>query len=113
MDADAPAAVDRAATIAAGRDLAPADVFLLDVEASLLARTGHVEEALAAWQRALQLDADSIGPHYSRAFLLEREGRIADAKAEWEAIIAWSRERSNEQDTEWPLRELARLRGTA
>jgi tetratricopeptide (TPR) repeat protein len=40
--------------------------------------------------------------HYSRAFLLERLGRFGEAEAEWEAIIAWSRERGNELDTEWP-----------
>jgi hypothetical protein len=48
-----------------------------------------------------------------RAFFLERLGRPADATAEWEAIIEWSRERGNEEDTEWPEREIARLRESA
>jgi predicted RNA polymerase sigma factor len=78
----------------------------------MLAGTGHPDEALAAWQRALELETTSIGPHYSRAFLLERLGRVAEAEAEWEAIIAWSRERGNDLDTEWPQSELARLRGS-
>src|SRR5205085_7976339 len=63
---------EAAASIAKGRLLAPEDIFLLDVEGSLLAGTGRAEEALAVWQRALELDETSIGPHYSRAFLLER-----------------------------------------
>jgi tetratricopeptide (TPR) repeat protein len=104
---------DARATIEAGRRLAPDDVILLDVEGSLLAGTGRADEALAAWQRALELDTTSIGGHYSRAFLFERLGRLAEAEAEWEAIIAWSRARGNDLDTEWPLRELARLRGSS
>jgi len=103
---------DASATIEAGRRLGPGDVVLLEIEGSLLAGTGHPDEALAVWQRTLELDANSIAGHYSRAFLLERLGRLAEAEAEWEAIIAWSRERGNELDTEWPQRELARIRGS-
>jgi tetratricopeptide (TPR) repeat protein len=47
--------VDAAVTIEAGRRLAPEDVVLLDIERCLLAGTGRPDEALGAWQRALQL----------------------------------------------------------
>ena len=101
---------DAAAAIAAGRSLAPDDALLLDVEGSLLAGTGRPDEALASWQRALELDSTSIGPHYSRAFLLERLGRVREAEAEWEAIIAWLAVHGNAYDAEWPQNELERLR---
>jgi tetratricopeptide (TPR) repeat protein len=101
---------DAQRTIDAGLALARGDAFLLEQEGELLARTGRAEEALAAWRRALDADATSIGGHYSRAFLLERLGRPAEAAGEWEAVIAWCRERGYDEDTEWPQRELARLR---
>ena len=96
--------------IEAGLAFDPRDAFLLEQEGELLARTGHAEDALAAWERALAADRTSIGGHYSRAFLFERLGRPADAAAEWEAILAWCRERGYEEDTEGPAQELARLR---
>jgi hypothetical protein len=37
-------------------------------------------------------------------------GRLADAAAEWEAIINWLLRRGHEIEAEWPKRELARLR---
>jgi tetratricopeptide (TPR) repeat protein len=92
-----------------GLALAPADAILFELRGEVLAATGRPEEALAAWQRALDLDPEAISGHYSRAFLLEREGRRAEAAAEWRAIIDWSLARVNELDAEWPRRELARL----
>jgi tetratricopeptide (TPR) repeat protein len=104
---------DARRTIDAGLALSPADAFLLEQEGELLARTGHAEDALAAWQRALDANPASIGGRYSRAFLLERLGRPAEAAAEWRAIVRWCRERGYEDDVVWPERELARLRQTA
>jgi tetratricopeptide (TPR) repeat protein len=96
-------------TIAAGLALAPRDAFLLEQEGELLARTGRMDDALAAWQRALDADPSSIGGHYSRAFLLERLGRRDEAVAEWRAIVDWCRERGYAEDLEWPRHELGRL----
>jgi len=89
---------------------APKDAFMLEQQAEMFSRTGREEEALAAWQRALDTNPDSIGGHYMRAFLLDRMGRRAEAIAEWQAIIAWSRARGYDEDIEWPDREIARLR---
>ena len=55
--------------------------------------SGDPGGALADWRRALELDRGSIGPLYSRAFLLEREGRREEAAATWEAIVAWNEAR--------------------
>jgi tetratricopeptide (TPR) repeat protein len=85
------------------------DVGLLEHKGSVLAGQGRPEEALATWQRVFELDGDRISARYSRAFLLERLGRLTDAAAEWEAIIAWLRERNYEIQAQWPERELARL----
>src|SRR4051794_5203456 len=38
-------------------------------------------------QRAIELDPSDIGALYSSAFLLEREGRSADAAHAWGAIL--------------------------
>jgi tetratricopeptide (TPR) repeat protein len=90
---------------------APEDAFMLEQAAEMLSRTGREEEALATWQRALASDPESIGGHYMRAFLLERLGRPAQAIAEWQAIVAWSLERGNHEDAEWPTQEISRLKG--
>jgi tetratricopeptide (TPR) repeat protein len=92
---------------------APDDAFMLEQQAEMFSRTGREEKALATWQRALAADPESIGGHYMRAFLLARLGRRAEAIAEWEAIIEWSRERGAEDDAEWPEQEIARLRASA
>jgi tetratricopeptide (TPR) repeat protein len=92
---------------------APEDAFMLDQQAEMFSRTGREEDALATWQRSLAANPDSIGGHYMRAFLLERLGRPAEAIAEWEAIIEWSRARGADEDTEWPKQEIARLRASA
>ena len=89
---------------------APEDAFMLEQQADMFSRTGREEEALATWRRALDANPDSIGGHYMRAFLLDRMGRRAEAIAEWQAIVAWCRERGNDEDIEWPEREIARLR---
>jgi tetratricopeptide (TPR) repeat protein len=95
--------------VEAGLALAP-DVGLLEQQGSVLAGEGRAEEALATWQRVFDLDEDRISARYSRVFLLERLGRLEEAAAEWEAIIAWLQERGYEIQAQWPRRELARLR---
>jgi tetratricopeptide (TPR) repeat protein len=86
------------------------DVGLLEQQGSVLAGQGRPEEALATWERVCELDGARISARYSRAFLLERLGRLTDAAAEWETIIAWLRERDYDVQAEWPERELERLR---
>jgi tetratricopeptide (TPR) repeat protein len=85
------------------------DVGLLEQQGSVLAGQGDAEEALATWQRVFDLDPERVSARYSRAFLLERLGRLTEAAGEWEAIVAWLRERGYEIQAEWPERELARL----
>jgi tetratricopeptide (TPR) repeat protein len=86
------------------------DVGLLEQQGSVLAGQGHPEDALATWERVFELDGERISARYSRASLLERLGRLTDAAAEWETIIAWLRERGYDIQAEWPVRELARMR---
>jgi tetratricopeptide (TPR) repeat protein len=92
-----------------GLALEPADARLIATRGELKAATGDPEGALADWQRALELDEDDIGALYSTAFLLEREGRLAEAADAWRSIIDWSEARGFTLDTEWPRRELERL----
>jgi hypothetical protein len=40
---------------------------------------GDPEGALADWRRALELNPRNHGPAYASAYLLEREGRLAEA----------------------------------
>ena len=70
---------------------------------------GRPDNALADWQRAYALDPDNLSSRYSSAFLLERQGRLADAAAEWRFIIAWNEERGYGMTADWPKQELQRL----
>jgi hypothetical protein len=66
--------------------------------------------ALADWRRALELDPEDIAALYSSAFLLAREGRLDEAADAWCSIIEWNESRGFTLQTEWPKRELERLR---
>jgi tetratricopeptide (TPR) repeat protein len=95
----------------AGLMLAPADRMLLVARGDVLAATGDPEGALADWRRAVDPDND-IGPIYSSAFLLEREGRLQEAAEAWQSIIDWCESHDAPLTAQWPRRELDRLRTT-
>ena len=94
----------------AGLALAPDDAVLIAVRGEAKAGLGDAEGALSDWARALELDPEDIGALYSSAFLLEREDRLEESAAAWQAIIDWNQARSQTLETEWPKQELARLR---
>lgn len=94
----------------AGLVLAPDDAALTASRGEAKAGLGEVEAALADWRRALELDPEDIGALYSSAFLLEREGRLRESAAAWQAIIDWNDARGLSLESGWPKRELERLR---
>jgi tetratricopeptide (TPR) repeat protein len=96
--------------IAAGLALAPDDRVLLEFRGEVRAATGDPDGALDDWRRAVDPDGN-IGPVYSSAFLLEREGRLEEAVAAWQSIIDWCEAHDAPLTAEWPRQELARLRG--
>lgn len=98
--------------IEAGLALKANDAKLIADRGELKAATGDPDGALADWANALELDTDDIGALYSSAFLLEREGRIANAIEAWQSILAWAEARGNTLDTEWPKRETRRLKAS-
>ena len=97
-------------TVEAGLALAPDDGPLVAMRGEAKAGLGDPEGALADWRRALELEPEDIGALYSSAFLLEREGRLAEAADAWRSIIAWNTSRGFTLQTAWPKRELERLR---
>lgn len=99
--------------VVAGLELTPDDPRLLEQRGEVRAATGCPEGALADWRRAFELDPDNVGPRYGSAFLLEREGRLEEAAAEWRFIIEWQLERGFAVQTDWPRRELARIEAQA
>jgi tetratricopeptide (TPR) repeat protein len=97
--------------VQAGLELEPDDTRLLESWGSVLEGRGRPDEALAVWERVYELEGHrSISSLYSRVFLLARLGRLEDAAAEWERIIAWLVEHEMPQLTPWPERELVQLR---
>lgn len=93
-----------------GLELAPDDAVLVAMRGEAKSGLGDPEGALADWHRALELDPEDIGALYSSAFLLEREGRPAEAVEAWRAIITWNDSRGYVLQSEWPKQELERLR---
>ena len=89
--------------------IAPDDAALLTLRGEAKAGLEDPQGALADWQRALELNPDDIGPLYAAAFLLEREGRTADAADAWRSIIEWNDSHGYTLQSEWPRSELARL----
>jgi hypothetical protein len=61
--------------------------------------------------RDAQLDPENQGPVYSSAFLLEREGRLAEAATAWQHIVDYCDERGWDLTAAWPRQELQRIRG--
>jgi tetratricopeptide (TPR) repeat protein len=96
--------------VAAGLALAPDDGPLVAMRGEAKAGLGDPEGALADWRRALELEPEDIGALYNSAFLLEREGRLAEAADAWRSIIEWNQSRGFTLHTEWPKHELERLR---
>jgi tetratricopeptide (TPR) repeat protein len=101
---------DRAlAVVEAGLELLPVDAALVALRGDAKAGLADPEAALADWRRALELEPEDIGPLYSTAFLLEREGRLAEAAEAWRSIIEWNEARVYTPQSEWPKQELSRL----
>jgi tetratricopeptide (TPR) repeat protein len=93
----------------AGLALAAADAVLIAARGEAKAGLGDVEGALGDWARALERDREDIGALYSSAFLLEREDRLEESAATWQAIVDWNEARGQALETVWPKRELERL----
>lgn len=90
----------------AGLRLASDDATLVAMHGEAKAGLGEVEAALADWRRALELEPEDIGALYSTAFLLEREHRLDEAIAAWQAIVDWCETRGLSLEAEWPKREI-------
>jgi tetratricopeptide (TPR) repeat protein len=93
-----------------GLALDPADRTLIAQRGEAKATVGDPHGALADWRHALQLDDSDIGPLYSSAYLLEREGRIEEAIEAWRSILSWNEQGGQAPEAEFPARELERLR---
>src|SRR5258708_32992246 len=95
--------------IEAGLGLAPDDWKLISDRGEVKADWDDPDGALADCRRALELEPADLGPVYASAFLLEREGRLAEAEC-WRHIVEHSDARGGwELDAAGPTQELQRL----
>ena len=60
-------------------------------------------------RRAHELDPEDFGPVYMSAFLLEHEGRLAEAIGAWRRILEYADAHDWELTAIWPRQELQRL----
>ena len=95
--------------IGTGLTLAPGDPALFYGRGEIKAHEGDPEGALADWRRAHELDPGDFAPVYASAFLLEREGRLAEAAGAWRHILDYATEQGWELTAAWPRQELQRL----
>jgi tetratricopeptide (TPR) repeat protein len=93
----------------AGLELAPDDWKLTYDRGEVKAARGDPAGALTDWRRAHELNPEDFSPVYASAFLLEREGRLAEAAESWRHILEYSEARGWELTAAWPRRELQRL----
>jgi tetratricopeptide (TPR) repeat protein len=87
----------------------PGDASLTEQEGDLFAATGRPDDALDRWRRAYAADPENLSSRYSSAFLLEKQGRLAEAAGEWRFIVTWNEAGGYEIAADWPRRELQRL----
>src|SRR3989442_1141813 len=78
-----------AAVIDAALRRFPDDAMLVELRGDVAAGTGRVAGALGDWEHAHELDPENLSSVYSRAFLLQREGRMEEAAETWRFIVAW------------------------
>jgi tetratricopeptide (TPR) repeat protein len=97
--------------IAAGLEIAPGDSALICDRGDIKAYRGDPDGALADWRRGHELEPENFGPIYSCAFLLEREGRLAEAVQAWREILDAATEQGWELTAMWPRQEIQRLLG--
>ena len=97
------------AVIDAGLLVAPDDAGLIYDRGEVSAHRADPAGALADWRRAHELDPEDFAPVYSSAFLLEREGRLAEAAEAWRRIVNFAAERGWELTAAWPRQELQRV----
>jgi tetratricopeptide (TPR) repeat protein len=94
-----------------GLALTPDDPGLIIDRGEVKDHWGDPEGALADWRRAHELDPENFAPVYASAFLLEREGRLAEAAEAWRHIMDDATEHGWELTAAWPRQELQRLLG--
>lgn len=97
--------------IGTGLTLAPDDAGLICDRGEVKAHRGDADGALADWRRAHELDPENFSPVYASAFLLEREGRLAEAAGAWRQIVDFATDRGWELTAVWPSQEFQRVLG--
>jgi len=66
----------------------PNDVELLTLRADAAQRHGRLDEAIALYQRALQINADFVSASIGLGAVYERQGRFEDAVAHYRRLLA-------------------------
>lgn len=96
-------------TIDSADKLFPANSLICYWKGEVYATLGKVDEGMTFLEKSLQYNNDLIDARFTLAYLLEREGKIEEAKKQWGLIIEWLKGKGYKEECEYPERELKRL----
>jgi transcriptional regulator with XRE-family HTH domain len=96
--------------IVPGLKIEPENAILLYWAGEISKNFGKYEDAINFWDKSYEIDKEIPDNLFSKAFLYQELGKDEKAIEMWEEIIKWLEIRGYDVDTQFPKRELTKLK---